>query len=319
MTTRIDSSQISRFAAFLPSLGNVKAFDFCTGGEGMQFPRRNQPGALEAFFFNAAHQFGFWNLDGERYGAPMIAPAGGKMRKGSDFLFYCVQRSLNRSAAFFDPHHLSELSDVACDVLFHDDNGVNPLPMWPEHRDIIRNYAEWFVRNKTSPGEIVRQANQSNKPLASLLAALKHVPGYAEDPMQKKAMLLAVILENRPEHFLVVNDPESAVPIIDYHLQRSALRTGLVMIDDPILRRKIENRELVLNADEKAIRAATYKAIRQLVDKSGLSVAAVDYFFFTNRTRCPEMTEPLCAECPVNTICRHETKLFQPVIRTTYY
>jgi len=319
MQAHVDEQQVARFAELLPTLLSLKPFDFCGGQEGVLFPVRHTPGALEAFFFNAAHQFGFWYESSGRYEQPMIAMIDGVKRKGSDFLFYCTQRVLNRDPAFYDPKKLSALSDAECDAVFHNDNGQNPLPMWPEHLSIMREYAAWFVHEHLSPGDLVERANTSAKPLATFLDLLKKVPGYREDPMQKKAMLLAVILENRPEHFLRVTDTESAVPIIDYHLQRSALRTGLVRVLDPALRKKIERRELVTAQEEGEIREATYNAIKQLVAKSGLSVAAVDYFFFTNRTRCPEMTEPRCSECPVNDICHHETKLFQPVFRTTFY
>ena len=151
------------------------------------------------------------------------------------------------------------------------------------------------------------------------MTTLAEIPGYAEDPLQKKAMLLAIVLENRPERFLKVADPESAVPIIDYHLQRSALRTGLVRVADPALRKKLEARELLSEAEEGRVRAATYAAIGKLIARSGLSAAAVDWFFFQNRTRCPETTEPKCAECPVQAICARATRLFQPVFRTTAY
>jgi hypothetical protein len=53
--------------------------------------------------------------------------------------------------------------------------------------------------------------------------------------------------------------------------------------------------------------------------RSGLSAAAVDWFFFQNRTRCPESIEPDCPACPVQAVCARETRLFQPVFRTTAY
>jgi hypothetical protein len=155
--------------------------------------------------------------------------------------------------------------------------------------------------------------------LAFLLDTLRQVPGYRGDPLQKKAMLLALMLENRPEKFLNVKDPASAVPVIDYHLQRSALRTGIVRITDPKVRHRIEARILVDRETEGNVRKAVYEAIRMLVDQSGMSIAAVDAFFFGNRDRCPEMKKPDCASCPIRSVCVKETGLFQPVLRTTYY
>jgi len=137
--------------------------------------------------------------------------------------------------------------------------------MWPEHLELIRGYSTWFTERNTRPADMLRQLTVADNPLRGLLMILSHIPGYAGDPLQKKAMLLALTLENRPEHFLPISDPESAVPIIDYHLQRSALRTGLIRVEDPALRTKLEARELIGADEEVAIRQATYDAVEKLI------------------------------------------------------
>lgn len=90
-------------------------------------------------------------------------------------------------------------------------------------------------------------------------------------------------------------------------------------VEEEGLRRKLVDRALLREEEEAVVREATYEAIRRLMERSALSAAAVDWFFFQNRTRCPEMTEPDCPACPVQAICARETKLFQPVWRTTAY
>ena len=249
----------------------------------------------------------------------MIARLDGRQLKGSDFMFRAVTRAWQRDPEAFSPSVLARRTDQELDAIFRSDEGVNPLPMWEEHLGLIRGYAEWFMQRGLTPSDVVCEAAATAKPLEALLAVCRAIPSYAEDPMQKKAMLLAITLENRPEKFLSVSDPESAVPIIDYHLQRSALRTGLVRVEDAVLRRKLVSREVLQEEEEGAVREATYKAMAMLMGRSGLSAAAVDWFFFQNRTRCPEMTEPDCAACPVEAICARETQLFQPVWRTTAY
>ena len=294
-------------------------FDFCSLSEGFVYPERGRPGVLEVFFFSCRHQFGFWTLRGDRWEAPMIAPLDGRKLKGSDFLFRAVTRAWQRDAEVFQPRRLAASSDAELDRMFWSDEGRNPLPMWPEHLALIRGYAAWFLERRLSPADVLAEAASQEKPLRALLETCREIPGYAEDPMQKKAMLLAIVLENRPEKFLPVRDPESAVPIIDYHLQRSALRTGLVRVKDEGLEKKLLHRELLLADEEVVVREATYQTIARLMERSGLSAAAVDWFFFQNRTRCPETTEPDCPACPVQKICARETKLFQPVLRTTAY
>lgn len=315
----IDDRQIDAFAAHLKQSADIQPFDFCTRSEGFIYPERDRPGVLETFFFACAHQFGFWTLAGNRWDKPMIARLDGRDLKGSDFLFRACTRAGQNNPRAFAPAALAAMSNAQLSDLFRADDGTNPLPMWPEHLALIRGYAQGFVARNQEPADVLRRAADAPKPLYALLTALAEIPGYAEDPLQKKAMLLAIVLENRPERFLKVTDPESAVPIIDYHLQRSALRTGLVRVEDPTLRKKLEARVLLSQAEEELIRAATYEAIGKLIARSGLSSAAVDWFFFQNRTRCPETTEPDCPACPVQPFCARETKLFQPVFRTTAY
>lgn len=318
-TIWVDERQIDAFAAHLGNSGGAQAFDFCSPGEGFIYPERGGAGALNYFFFACAHQFGFWTLANDRWAGPMIARIDGRDLKGSDFLWRACTRALQRDPQVFAPAALAAAGNRALGDIFRGDDGFNPLPLWSEHLALIRSYAQWFADRRTTPTEVVRSVQAEPKPLFALLALLAEIPGYAEDPLRKKAMLLAIALENRPEHFLNVTDPESAVPIIDYHLQRSALRTGLVRVEDAALRAKLAARELLGENDERRVRAATYEAIARLIAKSGLSSAAVDWFFFQNRTRCPEMTAPDCAACPVQAICARETELFQPVFRTTAY
>ncbi|NLB66353.1 MAG: hypothetical protein GX803_07790 [Lentisphaerae bacterium] len=315
----IDPARLDAFAVHLRSSESALPFDFCTRSEGFIYPQCNHPAVLDYLFFNCAHQFGFWNLANNHWQAPMIAPLDGHMLKGSDFLFRACTRAIEADPTVFDPRTLAQLTPEQLDALFHDDTGCNPLPMWPEHLAIIQAYTRWFLDRQLIPADLLRQANDSPSPLKTLLEILAGLPGYAEDPLQKKAMLLAITLENRPEHFLKVTDPSSAVPIIDYHLQRSVLRTGLVQVLDPELRQNLETRQVVSASDEAAVRATAYDAIAQLMDRSGLSAATVDWFFFQNRTRCPETVEPDCPACPVHHICARRTALFQPVHRTTAY
>lgn len=294
----------------------MRPFDFCHTGDLPIYPPAGGAGLINYFFFNAAHQFGFWRLENGRYAGPMIATVDGRALKGSDYVSYCLTRAWRSDPDLFSPARILR-SDW--NAVFAADDGRNPLPQWPEHAEIIQGYADWMTRAAISPEEMVARANASAKPLAALLADARHIPGYAEDSLRKKLFLLAIMLENRPEHFLHVTDPESYEPIIDYHLQRSALRCGLVRVDDPTLRKQLIERRLVSPEIEREIRQKTFEAVQEIVRSSGKSVAAVDYFFFMNRRRCPEMTEPDCGHCPVQDICARETELFQPVFRTTAY
>jgi hypothetical protein len=171
----------------------------------------------------------------------------------------------------------------------------------------------------TTPVEMVRAAADTARPLRALLRLLDHVGGYREDPWRKKSALLAVILRQRPEAFLPAAAGDDSPPIVDYHVQRTALRTGMVDIADPSLRAAVIGRRLVDASAEAAIRAATFSAVQSLADQSGRAMGAVDWFLFQMRHRCPEMTPPQCSTCPAEPACEQRVELFQPVFRTTAY
>jgi hypothetical protein len=133
-------------------------------------------------------------------------------------------------------------------------------------------------------------------------------------------MLLAMILNQRPEAFFAFGPTEETAPVVDYHLLRSCLRMGLIDVVHGELDRNLRDRRVLPPEDEWAVRSAAYLAIEQVAADSGKSAGAVDgWFFFNARRRCVEMAEPACELCPVDPVCAHRKELFQPVLRTTFY
>jgi hypothetical protein len=249
----------------------------------------------------------------------MIATLEGRSLKGSDYLFAAYRRVLDRDAEFFTSERQAVLTADELAALLRADDGSNPMPAFDWHLQMAQAYGRDMQALQWTPQHIVACANISAHPRQTFLSLLDHVGGYKEDPLRKKAMLLALILEQRPERFLRPAPSEDEPPVIDYHLMRSCLRTGLVEVIDDDLRRKLIGREELSVPEEWAVRFAAYQAIRQVQSLSGRSMGAVDWFFFNARRRCPEMTEPECAACTIDPVCAHRKELFQPVRRTTFY
>lgn len=312
----VDHARVSLLASVLRRLADMKAYSFCT--EGLH-PPAGAPGVVDLFFASTAHQYGFWHLREDRYAEPMRARIDGIESKGSDYLARCFLRAWRADPNAFAVERLAGWSGDEVERLFRDDEGRNPLPMPESHVQIFRDAALWFTENGVRPADLIAEVHATSAPLQAFLDRVSGIPGYDEDPLRKKSMLLAMILMNRPERFLRAPDQDSTVPIIDYHLQRSALRTGMVVVHDDAIRRVLEERIVIDPGTERAIRLSTRDAIQRLMDASGLGMAELDAFFFENRTRCPEMTEPQCDVCPVEAVCARRTRLFQPVHRTTAY
>jgi sugar/nucleoside kinase (ribokinase family) len=312
----LDQEQIARVAGLIGTLPEVTPFNF-TGSE---FPPVDHPAALDYFFAAALQQFGFWEESKGRYQRPMIAEIGGVKSKGSDYLWRAYLRELAvGEGQFYRPSQQAKMSLEDMLNLFRADDGSDPLPVVDLHLTQAHAYGKDMVALGLSPREIVDRANASEHPLQGFLEQLDHIGGYKEDPLRKKAVLLAIILAQRPERFLEFEEDHPIPPVIDYHLMRSCLRIGLVELKDEAFQAKVSNRDILKQDEEWAVRYPSYEAIQQVVELSGKSMGAVDWFFFNARRRCPEMTEPECARCPVDPVCAHRKELFQPVLRTTFY
>ena len=287
---------------------------------GMGQPAIGHPNTLDFFFALTLQQFGFWNKNNQKYVAPMIAKIDGHKRKGSDYIGSAYSRMLDSDPDFFSVNRQANLSKEELEMILSDDDGNCPMPAIELHLSEARSYGQDMSALGMTPARILQKISGSNTPMADLLRILWNVGGYKNDPLQKKSALLIYILLNRPENFLQLGDSEEEIPCIDYHLMRTALRTGMVRIADTDLQQKIASRELVSNEEEYSIRQNVYNAINMLVDSSpNLNMVSVDQFLFRMRSGCPEMSEPDCKSCALDPVCAKQTQLFQPVIRTTYY
>jgi len=248
-----------------------------------------------------------------------MATLNGKRLKGSDYLWATYLRALERDASFFSPARQAALTEDDLAGALRADDGTNPMPGFDLHLRAARAYGRDMQALDWTPASMIDAAAHSDRPRAALLDRLAHVGGYKEDPLRKKAMLLALILEQRPERFLRPAPGEAEPPVIDYHLMRSCLRTGVIEIRDEGLKERVIEREELAEDEEWAIRSAAYRAIQAVQRQSGRSMGAVDWLFFGARHRCPEMSEPDCPNCPIDPACAHRKEMFQPVIRTEFY
>ena len=277
--------------------------------------------ALPMLCIATMHQFGFWTSDPARgWLAPMYAEIDGVRYKGSDFVWAAFAQAARNDPSLFDARRMANERSLLPEICKADD-GTCPLPEVESFIDLhVAHGQAMLERWPDGYASLVADCNAHEKPVQRLLEHLAALPGYGEDPLLKKANLLAIVLGNRPENFLQLRDPEHIRPIVDYHLMRGCLRTGCIDLVDPDLERRSRARQWVDAKEEQAIRDAAKTAIDALVGQSGTSVAAVDGFFFTlGRRLCLETEEPRCGECPLEPACGKQVERFQPVFRTSYY
>lgn len=310
----VDAERLSRVAALLRGLPEARPFDFT----GEVLPPPAHPRALAFFFAATLQQFGFWGFDADRYGAPMLARLGGRLLKGSDYLWAAYRRWIEDEPDGLAAAAQARLQAAEFDFRMRDDEGRNPLPEPGRYLEAARGYGSDLQALGLSPETILSAACADPQPVRALLAQLDHVAGYKEDPLRKKSALLALILRERPERWLS-DHGDDVPPVVDYHVQRSCLRLGLLRVADAPLRARLVARQRLEPRDEAAVRRAAFRAVERLRRQSGRSMAACDYFLFQMRHRCPETSEPDCGRCPADPACAHAKELFQPVLRTSFY
>ncbi len=311
----VDHRAVSRLGALLAELPDLHGSPFV----GELFPPVDADGAIDWWFAATLQQYGFWYEAAGRHAGPMIATIDGVDRKGSDYLWAQYLRWWHREPAALTPLGQRAVDLDAWTAAAADDGGTDPYPDAVQRVGSCRDYGSSMADLGLAPGELVAAAAATSRPMAALLRLLDHVGGYREDPWRKKAALLGVVLRQRPEAFLPAAAHDDAPPIVDYHVQRTSLRTGIVVVDDPALAAALAERRVISASDEAAVRRATFAAVAELTEVSGRSMGAVDWFLFQMRRRCPEMTVPECANCPAAPACAKATGQFQPVFRTTAY
>ncbi len=310
----VNTANVTSIAQLIAGIGDITPFSFT----GPDLPAAGHPAALDYFFASTLQQFGFWTAAKGRYDRPLIAKIDGEERKGAFYLFRAYLRWLENDPKMLSPECQAELSEADMLAVLRADDGTDPMPALELHLALAHQYGRDMLALGLTSQTLMAQVSASASPLRTLFRLLDHVGGYKEDPLRKKAGLLAIILQQRPEEFLAIGE-EDVPPVVDYHVMRSCLRMGLVDVTDDKLATKLAGREMLSAAEEWAVRAAAHAAVEQVVDKSGKSMGAVDWFFFQARARCPEMSEPGCEMCAVDSACAHRKELFQPVRRTTHY
>jgi sugar/nucleoside kinase (ribokinase family) len=311
----VNNLQVQKISQMISTLEEASPFNFV----GPELPPVNHLKSLDYFFAVTLQQFSFWSEQNNRYHQPLIAPIGGVQQKGAFYLFDAYRRRLEIDADFCLPEHQANLTRTELLDVFRSDDGTDPMPALDLHLEMAHAYGRDMLALRLTPQIVLQKAQASSRPLQTFIHLLDTIGGYKEDPLRKKTDLLALILNQRPEAFLPFGKDEQVEPVIDYHLMRSNLRIGLIDIFDEDLNQKLVNRQIISPEEEWAVRYTAYRAIEQVVAISGKSMGAVDWFFFGARKRCPEMSEPECHLCQLDSVCAHRKNLFQPVLRTTFY
>lgn len=309
----IDHNKVEKIAKEireLPLSGTALTFT-----DESQFPPVGDTKAIDYFFAVTMHDYGFWIGDDKGYIKPLYAEVNKRRLKGSDFLWNHSMQLRRKEPDFFKPENLSVLSRDNFYQWLSPEHGFQDLyTRWK----MTLGYASYCVSGLMCPEMVLGVSNRSSNKLRSFMELSSKLPGYNGDLFFKKNLLLAMILSNRPEKFLDIDQEEKWPPLIDYHLMRVSLRLGLIKVSgsDYFV---LSNRLWANNELEEGVRQAVYDAVSKVIELSGKPMNEIDFLLWNARKYCPEMEEPECSKCVFDPVCAKRTGLFQPVYRTTNY
>jgi hypothetical protein len=106
---------------------------------------------------------------------------------------------LDHDAQFLSPARQAGLTAAELGRVCQSDDGMNPLPAFDLHLQAARVYGDDMQSLQWTPAASSPPPPQLEQPRAALLDLLTHVGGYKQDPLRKKAMLLALVLEQDPK------------------------------------------------------------------------------------------------------------------------
>jgi len=237
----------------------------------------------------------------------------GVHRRGSDYLYYAIKRQWDQNPDFFSPSSMTGLSiQKFLSWLSPNGNPKNCLIKRAEERvrllrDCGAKLLQYYGGRVTtifdkSAGYLLRS---DGKGLVDLLQIFE---AYS-DPLRKKIMVLLFLFY--VEGLLQVKDPENLALGIDYHLQRIALRSGIIDLESPKLAQKLKLRRFVSKTEESEIRLTCLKAYNFITKFSGIYPLDLDALFWQiGRNCCHYEHPPFCGGRPC---VRRDCTLFRDV------
>ena len=237
----------------------------------------------------------------------------GVHRRGSDYLYYAIKRQWDQNPDFFSPSSMTDLSiQKFLSWLSPNGNPKNCLIKRAEERvrllrDCGAKLLQYYGGRVTtifdkSAGYLLRS---DGKGLVDLLQIFE---AYS-DPLRKKIMVLLFLFY--VEGLLQVKDPENLALGIDYHLQRIALRSGIIDLESPKLAQKLKLRRFVSKTEESEIRLTCLKAYNFITKFSGIYPLDLDALFWQiGRNCCHYEHPPFCGGRPC---VRRDCTLFRDV------
>ena len=230
-----------------------------------------------------------------RPGRPYEAVIGGELFHGADLLYYRGAEAYRRDPSFFDPENLARATPrTVVEWLGVEYGGRLVKPPDPDVRaELLRDLGYKLVNYYG--GDAYRLVSESKGFLRlgvgeGFIDRLKVFKAY-QDPVEKKAFLLAKFLERRG--VLEVKDHYNKEVPVDNHLVRIALRTGIISVDQATLE-KISLGVDFSEEEDVLIRYTARIAYKEVARRAGIDPFILDDYLWSFGRKCCTPARPTC-------------------------
>ncbi|MBC7194254.1 MAG: hypothetical protein H5U37_01135 [Caldisericia bacterium] len=199
----------------------------------------------------------------------------GVFYKGWDYLLFSFKKEFKKDKEFITTKRMKKIKGEDLKRIL---NGSGDR--YYERAKLLRNCAfilerdfkgDIFEINRVAEGYIKRD----NKP--DLIKLFHKFKAYS-DPLSKKTYLFINIANKIG--FWEIKDPHNLWTPVDYHLERVSLRIGIVKIDES-LKNKLYLQKRVPQTIDLKLREKIGESIKELSNRSGVSIDKLDQFFWS--------------------------------------
>ncbi len=230
-----------------------------------------------------------------RPGRPYEGVVDGEVYHGADLLYRLGRKTLDEDPDFFTAERLSKISeaDVRKWLSARDSRGRVVEPPDPALRamllrDLGIKLSSFF--DGSAYRVVLASRGYLKRGAGGFINELKVFKAY-QDPVEKKAYLLAKFLERRG--VLHIADPHNKEVPVDNHLARIAVRLGIVRVDRDTLEAIALGRPFTWEEDV-LLRMTARLAYKEAAREAGVDPFVIDDFLWMFGRKCCTREDPVC-------------------------
>jgi hypothetical protein len=204
-------------------------------------------------------------------------------------------KAFKENPSFFEPENLAKATPrIVIEWLGLRRGGRTLAPPDPEVRaSLLRDLGEKLVRyyGGDAYSLVVESRGYLRRGVGEGFIDLVKVFKAYQDPVEKKAFLLAKFLERRG--VLEVRDHYNKEVPVDNHLVRIAIRTGIISVDSGTLERIALGDEFS-DEEDYLIRYAARMAYKEVAKRAGIDPFILDDYLWAFGRQCCTQETPAC-------------------------